>query len=149
MTESTNSRTPFASSALAKYLDKKVNAIKGIKTESDIAKEILYNDPRYISMWRRGEGPVPFDIISPLAFAISGNPVHLWRLALEQRWPDLEETLVETGGTIATAAEHYLLLKKWREATDNMDPISTPAIDRALATMFAVVKAEMSTQTTR
>ena len=144
MTEPTNPRAPFANSSLAKYLDRRIDAIKGIKTESDIAKEIYYNDTMYISMWRRGEGPVPFDIISPLAFAISANPVHLWRLALEQRWPDLEETLVETGGTIATANEHYLMLKKWREATD-MDPISTPAVDQAIESMFAVVKAEMST----
>lgn len=66
-------------------------------------------------------------------------------MALEQHWPDLEETLVETGGTIATASEHCFLLKRWREATDNMDPISTPAIDLALESLFAVVKEEMST----
>ena len=144
MTEATKSRVPYAETAMAKYLDKKIETIKGFKSESDIAEEILYHDPKYISRFRRGEDLVPFDIIPPLAFAIRANPFHLWRLALEQHWPDLEETLVETGGTIATAAEHFLLLKPWREATDNMDPISTPAIDQAIESMIAVVKAEMS-----
>jgi hypothetical protein len=68
---------------------------------------------------------------------------------LEQRWPDLEETLAETGGAIATANEHFDLLKRWREATDNMDPISTPAMDQAIENMMAVVKAEMSARATR
>lgn len=41
MAKTTSSRTPFADSSLAKYLDWKIDAIKGFKSESDIAKEIL------------------------------------------------------------------------------------------------------------
>jgi hypothetical protein len=140
MTEPTNPRPPFANSSLAKYLSRTLDAIKDIKTEQQIADEIHYHEATYISMFRRGEVRVPFEIISALAFAINANPAHLLRLALEQYLPDLEAIFLEFFGTIATAGEEGILLSKWRAARGNIDPASTPAIERAVDRMIAVVK---------
>jgi hypothetical protein len=137
-TGSQSSRTPFANSLMAKYLDRRIEAIKNIKTEQEIAAELFFHDPKVISMFRRGEAMFPLDRIGLLALAINSNPAHLFRMALEQHWPGLLDTMAETFGGIATPNEDYLL-NKWRKATDNMDPTWTPEIKRAVDHMIAEV----------
>ena len=84
---------PFANSAIAKYLDRHIDTLKGVKTQREIAAEIGYEKPNMISMFKRGEVRVPLDKIPLLAKAIDADPAHLFRLALEQYWPGLGETI--------------------------------------------------------
>lgn len=137
-------KTPFADSAIAKYLDSKFESIKGIKTEAEIATECWYDDPKYIARLRRGENPVPLDRISMLALAIDCHPVHLLRLALEQHYPGVQETLAEYLGAIATPNEEFLFLRKWRQATDNTDPGGPDEVLDAIDRMMAELKTVMS-----
>jgi transcriptional regulator with XRE-family HTH domain len=81
---------PFADSAIAKYIDKKIDELKGVKTQREIAAEIDYDKPNMISMFKRGEARVPLDKIPLLAKALGVDPAHMFRLALEQYWPDRE-----------------------------------------------------------
>lgn len=81
-------------------------------------------------MFKRGEVRVPLDKIPALAKAINADPAHLFRLALEQYWPGMIETIDAIFGQVATANEQQILLKKWREATDNTGP-GPNARDRA------------------
>ena len=39
---------PFADSAIAKYIDKKIDELKGVKTQREIAAEIGYDMPNII-----------------------------------------------------------------------------------------------------
>ncbi len=133
------SRTPFADSALAKFLDRRIEALKDMKTEAEIAKEI-WSPPSFIPMYRRGEAKFPLDTIWLLAAAIDATPAHLFRLALEQHWPGLGEEMVLAFGAIATPAEEGLLLRPWRKATDNMDPRPIPELERAIARMITEVR---------
>ncbi len=80
------------------------------------------------------------DLGAAPTFAINANPADLLRLALEQYWLDLEATFLKFFRMIATASEDGILLSKWRAATGNMDPRSTPEIDRAVDRMIPVVK---------
>jgi hypothetical protein len=61
---------PFADSAVAKYIDKKIDELKGVKTQREIAAEIDYDKPNMISMFKRGEARVPLDKIPLLAKAL-------------------------------------------------------------------------------
>ena len=39
---------PFADSAIAKYIDKKIDELKGVKTQREIAAEIDYDKPKHV-----------------------------------------------------------------------------------------------------
>lgn len=117
MNEETNRPgMPFAQSSIAKYLDKQIEALKGVKTQRQIAAEIGYEKPNMISMFKRGEVRVPLDKIPALAKALEVDPGHLFRLALEQYWPGLRETIQAIFGRVVTANEEEILIKPWRAA---------------------------------
>ena len=107
--------------------------------------KILYLRPSELPKLRRGEIPFPIDRVFLLELAIADTPAHLFRLAVDQHWPDLQEKLSEFFGYIATPNEAWILLKKWREATENLDPDTTPEIERAVDRMIEEVKTIRST----
>src|ERR1700674_5610566 len=123
-TESTKPGMPFANTAIAIYLDKQIDALKGAKTQREIASEIGYDRPNMISMFKRGESKVPFEKIPALAKALKVDPAHLFRLALEQSWPGMHDTIDQIFGSLSAASsnEEEIILTKWRAATANKDP---------------------------
>jgi hypothetical protein len=62
-------------------------------------------------MFKHGEVKVPLDKIPALAKAIEADPGHLFRLALEQYWPELAATVAEIFGRVVTANEEEILIK--------------------------------------
>ena len=92
---------PFADSAIAKYIDKKIDELKGVKTQREIAAEIEYDKPNMISMFKRGEARVPLDKIPLLSKALGVDPAHMFRLALEQYWPDRGDIIAKLFGRLA------------------------------------------------
>ena len=133
-------RTPYADTALAIYLDYKIDSIKGIKTEEDIAAEMRFLEAKDIRRLRTGEDFVPLDWIGRLAHIINAVPVNLYRMAVDQQWPTLQESFAETLGAIATPNEAHLFLRKWRAVTENKDPAQTPEIREAIDRMFKEVR---------
>jgi len=117
-------KSPYSDTTLTNYLDYKIDAIKGIKTEQDIAAEMGFLEARDIARLRTGEESLPLDWIAGLAQAINAVPINLCRLALDQRSPTLQESFAETFGAIATPNEAHLFLRKWREVTDDRDPVN-------------------------
>ncbi len=133
---------PFADSAIARYLEKQIEALRGVKTQREIANEIGYDKPNMISMFKRGEAKVPLEKIPLLAKALHVEPTHLFRLALEQYWPGLAGTIASIfDGRLATENEEAILLSKWRAATDNMDPDPSPALEAAVDRLISEVVA--------
>jgi transcriptional regulator with XRE-family HTH domain len=133
---STRPGMPFAESSVARYLDKQIEALRGVKTQREIAAEIGYEKPNMISMFKRGEVKVPLDKIPALAKSLHVDPGHLFRLALEQYWPSLGGTIAEIFGRTMTANEEEILVKPWREATENRDPGSNVEIKEAVERML-------------
>jgi transcriptional regulator with XRE-family HTH domain len=127
---------PFAGSAIAKYIDKKIDELKGVRTQREIAAEIGYDKPNLISMFKRGEARVPLDKIPLLAKALGVDPAHMFRLALEQYWPDRSEIIAKLFGRLASENEEEILLKHWRAATRNTDPETTVRIELAVSKMI-------------
>lgn len=81
-----------------------------------------------------------------LALVLGEYPANLLRLAVDQNWPGLQDKLSAFFGYIATLNEEWILLRKWREATENRDPDSTPEIERAVERMIKEVKASISAE---
>jgi transcriptional regulator with XRE-family HTH domain len=127
---------PYADSAIAKYIDKKIDELKGVKTQREIAAEIDYDKPNMISMFKRGEARVPLDKIPLLAKALGVDPAQMFRLALEQYWPDLREVIAKLFGRLASENEEEILLKNWRAATRNTDPETSVRIELAVSKMI-------------
>ena len=84
-------------------------------------------------MFKYGEVKVPLDKIPALAKALEVDPAHLFRLALEQYWPALGETIQGIFGRIATENEFELLIKPWREATGDADPAPNARLQNVVA----------------
>ena len=104
---------PFADSAIAKYIDKKIDELKGVKTQREIAAEIDYDKPNMISMFKRGEARVPLDKIPLLAKALGVDPAQMFRVALEQYWPDRGDIIAKLFARTMPSIEN---MKNEREA---------------------------------
>jgi len=121
-TETTKAGMPYKDSPIARYLDKQIDALKGEKTQRDIAVEVGYEKPNIISMFKRGEAKVPLDKIPALARALHVDPGHMFRLAMQQYWPGLAHEIESVFGRMASPHEEEILLKPWRELTKGLDP---------------------------
>lgn len=96
---------PFANSKVAVFMTKAIDAISYKKSQREIALEVGYEKPNIVSMMKRGETRVPLDKIPAFAEALEVDPAHLFRLALEQYWPDQEKAIAAVFGTVVTADE--------------------------------------------
>jgi transcriptional regulator with XRE-family HTH domain len=130
---------PYANTALAKFVDKRIDALKGVKTQREIAAEIGYAKPNILSMFKRGESKVPLEKIPALARALGADPAHLFRLGFEVHWPNLVGVIEEVFGQLASKNEIEILLKRWRTATDNADPAASAKIEATVDRMFAEI----------
>src|SRR5271155_2260125 len=127
---------PFADSAIAKYIDKKIDELKGVKTQREIAQEAGYEMPNIISMFKRGESRVPLNKIPLLSKALGVDPAHMFRLALEQYWPNRGDIIAKLFGRLASENEEEIFLKPWRTATRNADPETSVKIQVAVTKMI-------------
>ncbi|RTL86128.1 MAG: XRE family transcriptional regulator [Hyphomicrobiales bacterium] len=122
-----NPATPYADTALCRFLTKRIAALSGIKSQREIAAEIGYDRPNIISMIKNGDTKLPLDKVPALAKALEVDPKHLFRLALEQHHPDVARVAHEIFGNVVT--DHELaLVKMFREITDNGDPKPQPIL---------------------
>ena len=92
-------------------------------------------------MFKRGETKIPLDKIPLLAKAVGADASHLFRLALDQYWPDLKPTIDEIfERQMASKNETEVFLHKWRAAPGNVDPAPSAeiamAVDKMLADLF-------------
>ena len=142
---------PYAQTRMARYLTTQIDALAGQKTQREIAVEIGYEKPNMISMFKRGETKVPLDKIPLLAKALHVDPAHLFRMAMEQQWPGMKETVDTIFKNVASDNEAEIFLKKWRERTRERDPSPTgqisAVIDEALDTLFGKLPPKMAPST--
>ena len=127
---------PFADTKTANFIDQRIEHLKSVKSQRDIALAMGFKTPNVLSMIKRGEMKVPLEKIPALAKALDVDPAHLFRLALEQYWPDLGSMISEIFGALATSNEEAIFLTKWRAATENMDPAPNARIDAAIGRML-------------
>ena len=121
----------FAGSRIAKYLSDRIEEIQSVKNQREIAQEAGYDKPNIISMFKRGETKIPLDRIPALAKALNVSPAFMFRLAMEQYWPDLHKTVNQIFGNVVSANE-VEILQVIREASKDTDPALTSALKKVL-----------------
>jgi transcriptional regulator with XRE-family HTH domain len=123
---------PFADTPIAQYLSKQIDIQVSMgKKQRQIAQEIGYDKPNMISMFKRGEAKVPLDKIPLLARSLSVDPAFLFRLAMQQYWPNERETIVSIFGDILTKDERHLV-EMFRRATKDLELAPNPALERKI-----------------
>jgi transcriptional regulator with XRE-family HTH domain len=117
---------PYADMPLAQYIYKQVDIqVSRGKNQRQIAQEIGYKKPNMISMFKRGEAKVPLNKIPGLAKALNVDPAYMFRLAIQQYWPDLNKAVSEIFGRVLTKNEAKMI-DVIRHATKGSDPDLTP-----------------------
>ena len=75
-------------------------------------------------MFKRGEVRVPLAATDlDGAKVLFVDPCYLFRLVLEQYWPDKGDVIAAIFGNLANGNQKSYLLTKWRSATGNMDRV--------------------------
>ena len=101
-------KAPFADMKIADFIARQIEIVgtsalgRPGKTQREIAAELGYDKPNMISMFKTGMAKVPLEKVPALAKAINVDPAFLFRLALQQYWPDNLDTIAEIFGTICT-----------------------------------------------
>lgn len=121
---------------IARYLSKQIDALQGVKSQREIAFEAGFERPNIMSMFKRGDTKIPLDRVPGLAKALHVDPAYLFRLALEQYWPDLDQVVEEIFGGVQTRNQ-----REWWEhitaALGDDDPPLTQALARDLGVFLA------------
>jgi transcriptional regulator with XRE-family HTH domain len=124
---------PFATTKTTRLVHDRIEQLKDVKSQRQIAMEIGYSKPNILSMIKRGETRVPIDKVPAFAKALGVDPTYLLRISLEDCFPTLADTLNDFFSRVATENERELLLKPWRAATADSDPTLDAARAAALA----------------
>ena len=127
---------PYADMPLAQYISKQIDVQASMgKNQRQIAAEIGYEKPNMISMFKRGEAKVPLDKIPALAKALNVDAAFLFKLAIQQYWPEMGKAIAEIFGTILTKNETKMI-ELIRHVTKGSDPDLTHDLERKLKAAF-------------
>lgn len=77
---------PRSNVTVAEYLTQQINLCG--KTQSEIAREAGFGKPNIITMLKQGTTKVPTIKIGPLARALEVDPLHLFKLVMNEYEPD-------------------------------------------------------------
>lgn len=109
---------------LSNYLAKQIDALKGIKSQREIAADLGYNKANIISMFKTGEAKVPLDKLPALSRSLGVDLMLLLRLGIEQLTPDDNDAWVEITRAFdrVVTENEFEIVKAVREASGNIDP---------------------------
>jgi hypothetical protein len=119
-----NTRASVTPTRLSNYISRQVEALRGIKSQREIASEIGYPKANIISMFKTGEAKVPLEKLPPLARALGVDLGLLLRLGIEQYMPEDTEAwrdIHKLMERLVTDNEMEIIVYI-REVSDNTDP---------------------------
>jgi len=129
----TSSTTP---SACSEFIRKRINELRGIKSQREIAAEAGYPKPNILSMIKHGETKLPLERVPAIAKALDCDVALLFSLALQQYF-DEDAIAAFRRALLADYTENE---QHWigviRKAGHGRDPECTPFIQRFLFTML-------------
>lgn len=127
---------PFRETRLTKFVAEKVDALSSVKNQRAIAMELGYSrSSTMVSMIRTGQARVPLDKVTPLAKALGVDPIELFKMALEQYWPENGPSMEDVLGEEISANEREILAYI-REVSGGTDPALTPRTKEGLKATF-------------
>src|SRR4051812_35775881 len=103
-----------AKTAVARFLERRMDDLRGVKTQREIAQEAGFPRPNMLSMLKSGDAKLPLERIPGLARALDADAAHLFRLAMTDHWPELAATIdVIFGRQLASTNEIAIFNAKW------------------------------------
>jgi hypothetical protein len=100
--------------SVAEYLTQQI-ALSG-KTNLDIAREAGFAKPNIISMIKKGDTKLPITKVAPMARALGVDPIHLFKLVMQEYQPDtwaaLEEDILKQPVVTANEFEIIEVIRK-------------------------------------
>ena len=121
---------------VATFIDGRIEELKGVKSQKDIAEIVGYNTPNMITMIKLGDTKVALDRVALLAKALEVDPANLFKLAMEQFYsPETVKTIFAYFGEIVSANESEII-GAIRKASDNSDPALTAQVREGLHKIF-------------
>lgn len=82
----------YRKSNVGPYVSERIDALRGRKTQKEIAEQAGYDHPNNISMIKSGTSKLPLDRVPALAKALECDVGELFAVALEQYFDD--ETII-------------------------------------------------------
>lgn len=111
----------WANTAAAKFIDKRMQELAPRKNQQEVAFEVGFERPNFMSMMKMGVSKVPLDRVPALAKALEVDPAHLFRLALLQHFkPEVAKAINGIFGDVVSKNEAEWL-SIIRESTGDQD----------------------------
>lgn len=135
----TPSGRPNANTEIAKFMDGRIDQLKGRKSQKDIAVQAGFINVNVLSMMKSGATKVPFDRVPGLARALECDPARLFLLALEQYFESSALVAIkQIFGTVVSENE-ISWIEALRKASDNTDPHLTAKRAKILRAIFGKI----------
>jgi len=129
-------KRPHEHTRLTQFLSRRIDELRGTKTQVEIAEQAGYTNPNNISMLRSGAAKLALDRVPQMAKALDVDPAFLLRLTLEQALNlTTARAIDEIFGTPISANER-LWLNEIRDASGDSDPRLTARSRSALRAIF-------------
>lgn len=130
---------PNANTEIAKFIDSRIDQLKGRKSQKDIAAEAGFTNVNVLSMMKSGATKIPFDRVPGLAKALGCDPARLFLLALEQYFESSALVAIkQIFGTVVSENE-VSWIEALRKASDNSDPPVTAKRAKILRAIFGKI----------
>jgi transcriptional regulator with XRE-family HTH domain len=132
------SKTPKSSSGIKihEFIAAQLDIAKSMgKTQRDIAEAVGYEKPNPINMMSKGTMKVPLDKVPALAKALNVDAGFLFRLALNEQWPEAAEAIAQIFGTPLTKNEKEII-EFIRGVSKNSDPSLSRDVETKLRAAF-------------
>lgn len=124
-------------SRIAVFVRDRVEELKGVRNQREIAEIAGYTNPNMITMIKQGLTKVALDRVYALSKALDADQKTVMRMALEQFYgPTIIRDLEQSMGMIATVNE-IAIMDVIRQASKNADPKLTPELRARLEEIFA------------
>ena len=135
--ERTNiAKRPHEHTRLTRFLNRRIDELRGTKTQVEIAEQAGYTNPNNVSMLRSGAAKLALDRVPQMAKALDVDPAFLLRLTLEQALNlTTARAIDEILGTPISANER-MWIEEIRDASGDSDPRLTARSRSALRAIF-------------
>ncbi len=139
MTSSAEAGKPFAHSKATQYISRQIDAMvnSGAKTQFQIANEVGWDRPNFLSMIKHGKSRIPLDKVAALAKALAIDAGFLLRLVMQDHWPDQHKVIAEIMPLGTLSRNELAILAHIREVSSNSDPELTAERQAMLTQIFA------------
>jgi transcriptional regulator with XRE-family HTH domain len=122
---------------LAKFVEDRVEELKGTKLQSEIAREAGYKSPNMITMIKQGNAKVAIDRVPDLSKALDVDPAQLLRLALAQFYTDETVAVLTSSFKKGMMTQNETkILSAIRAASNDSDPALTPDLEEKIQRLF-------------